>query len=93
MFPEGLIESVSIRYFKWVTTCFIEEVRKLTWVPTPLIFGYIKIWAVPQEKLILFYANNKGPDKPAHQHSVICTFVIHLFERTSQLAACKISIF
>ena len=38
------------------------------------------------------YANNKGTDQPAHQRSLISTFVVHCLDRISPLVSiCKIS--
>ena len=40
------------------------------------------------------FANNKGGDQPAYQHSLISTFVIHLLESIiSKLATSEISLF
>ena len=40
------------------------------------------------------FANNTGADQPAHSHSLISTFVIHVLESTiSELATCEISFF
>ena len=40
------------------------------------------------------YANNKGPDQPAHLHSLISAFVIHFLEIViSKLATGEISMF
>ena len=52
-----------------------------------IIFG-------PQHEKTLGFANNKGPDKPAHLCSLISDFVICLLESImSKLATSKISIF
>ena len=48
-----------------------------------------------REKACLrWFANNKGADQPAHPHSMISVFVIHLLERViSKLAASEILMF
>ena len=48
-----------------------------------------------REKTCLWgFANKKGADQPAHQHSLISTFAIHLLESIiSRLSMSKISIF
>ena len=44
--------------------------------------------------LTLLHVNLKGTDQPAHQHSLISTFVIHYMESlVVKLAPCKKSIF
>ena len=54
----------------------------------------IPVWASTRENLSSEFANNKGEDHPAHTHSLISAFVIHLLESIiSKLALCKISIF
>ena len=45
-------------------------------------------------KYVSGFANNKSADQPAHQHSPISTFAIHLLENIiSKLATSEISIF
>ena len=38
-------------------------------------FKYIK-WATLWQNLFVLYANNRGTDQPAHQHSLIRIFVV-----------------
>ena len=46
------------------------------------------------ENVIVLQASNKGADQPAHLHSLISAFVIHLFEWVIYtLATCKFSVF
>ena len=51
--------------------------------------------ALTRENLYLGFANNKGADQPAHQHSLISTIIIPLLDQallesiTSKLATIK----
>ena len=52
------------------------------------------VWALMRENLSSGFANNKDADQPAHPHSLISDFFIHLLERTIyRLATSEISIF
>ena len=55
----------------------------------------VKINGPPGEKTCLLeFANNTGPDQPAHPHSLISTFVIHFLESTiCKLPTVEISLF
>ena len=58
-----------------------------------LLFGENGTLASMRENLTL-HANNKGADQPAHERSLISTFVIPYLESiVVDLASCKISIF
>ena len=47
-----------------------------------------------EHDLTLMHANNKGPDQPAHPHSLISAFVIPYLESVVlKLAPCNISLF
>ena len=38
------------------------------------------IWASSWENLLMPYATNKGADEPAHQRSLMSTFVVHFLD-------------
>ena len=52
------------------------------------------IWASTEQNLSSVFENNKGTDHPAHWHSLISAFVIHLLESIiSKLSTSKLSTF